>query len=996
MGCCGSTDKDTAERLAAVEQEIKASRTPEVEDAARFAKELRVVFDTVAEKGGDMRMIAKVEDLSDSVVRGLINRIDLQLVQKGSAEYQPIVDRIMVVATDLDAVRATKATKLVDAHLQRLVEQQTSAQEKQVDPLLKKLQAVREKVRGDAKLLIPGTKEMLDVAEQAHAAAPEAKPVAKGLLEQLVPHSVFVLESEAAWCSAQGCEAVIKHAERTDLLAGKLVAVLGAVWEPAITPQVESVRQRRGREACAQLVAQAERHIEADEGGEAYGCLQQLLPWWPVLKSSHSLEIVGLFSKMQSYANQAFLAAANAGNTETAEEIRGFAVQFDSLRAQFEGLPPSAGRALGEVLESGEAKIQVAKALDTVEKELAKTTDDDDSTNLSLGNAIQALESLKVAWPVASKEEPPESLVERIKKTMAALESWTFEAMQGAASAEQVQSLMQFAQEYDRRRIEEFKSEPLRPRLTSEAAMKYLKRAESELLKSEGMKPQVLLESLKAAAEAVPGESGSAEARSLMLRVMTLTNERLLKAYAEAISAQAENEKKEIMLMKFAESADEVRQSCVIPGTALVEEMSQKRVEVADELIEAIRDQITAGQLSSLGQDICILSRVCKKLPTDAPQQKNAKAVASRYMDSLSSLDAQVDESTLQSAAELQEALKTLGCDPGDLKAKILEKVSRQVLGRARTEKDLEALGRHLDALVKPCQDESLAADLYEEIQSFANSLEDTLLTRLLEEGRAQGAAAVNAAEAADRLRAAKTASGASGALKTPFAERVAGAQKAVGLLEEANAELAKTAGMNPKAVVNVLKELAGALAGLNGFYDEALRAVLERFREKLAEAAGKALQAEGEMRDKKLAALAALAKDADSAQQALASLPGSSLELQSFAGAVSGARSAQSLEQVELELGKESGMNPKLLLQGFQELGRLWPTLDESLQERCRENCSKVRARMGESLDEALSSGNAAKQKALLSFAKEFDACGEMSGALEAELQSKLDAAAV
>ena len=39
----------------------------------------------------------------------------------------------------------------------------------------------------------------------------------------------------------------------------------------------------------------------------------------------------------------------------------------------------------------------------------------------------------------------------------------------------------------------------------------------------------------------------------------------------------------------------------------------------------------------------------------------------------------------------------------------------------------------------------------------------------------------------------------------------------------------------------NRSEELAGALAGLNGFYDEALRAVLERFREKLAEAAGKA-----------------------------------------------------------------------------------------------------------------------------------------------------------
>ena len=40
-------------------------------------------------------------------------------------------------------------------------------------------------------------------------------------------------------------------------------------------------------------------------GGDAYHCLVELLPWWPSLKSSRSLEIVGLFSKMQSYAHEA-------------------------------------------------------------------------------------------------------------------------------------------------------------------------------------------------------------------------------------------------------------------------------------------------------------------------------------------------------------------------------------------------------------------------------------------------------------------------------------------------------------------------------------------------------------------------------------------------------------------------------------------------------------------------------------------------------------------
>jgi hypothetical protein len=49
-------------------------------------------------------------------------------------------------------------------------------------------------------------------------------------------------------------------------------------------------------------------------GGEAYHCLVQLLPWWPSLKASRSLEIVGLFSKMQSFAHEVTTVEMGEGN----------------------------------------------------------------------------------------------------------------------------------------------------------------------------------------------------------------------------------------------------------------------------------------------------------------------------------------------------------------------------------------------------------------------------------------------------------------------------------------------------------------------------------------------------------------------------------------------------------------------------------------------------------------------------------------------------------
>ena len=140
------------------------------------------------------------------------------------------------------------------------------------------------------------------------------------------------------------------------------------------------------------------------------------------------------------------------------------------------------------------------------------------------------------------------------------------------------------------------------------------------------------------------------------------------------------------------------------------------------------------------------------------------------------------------------------------------------------------------------------------------------------------------------------------------------------------------------------------------------------------------------------------LAKEGDAAQQALAELPGSPFKVDSFAVVILGFAAQKSLEAVEAELSKEKGMNPKAVLAGLQAVTKELSDLDPessatvALRSRAAESCEKVTTRMIESLEDAVQASNEAKQKALLSFAKEFDtACSGLTGSsLEAELQTR------
>jgi len=747
----------------------------------------------------------------------------------------------------------------------------------------------------------------------------------------------------------------------------------------------------------AELICEAEKQLAGADCGSAHDCIQAILPWWPLLKDSHALEVVGIFSKLQTYAHKAFEKAAASGEESTCKAIRGFAEEFDALRARFTDLPPSAaGRGLGEVLEAGEAKLLVLKALDSIDAEVAKTKDDDKSTNLSLAATVQALESVKTAWPQAMNADSPEELSARMDRSCVALETWTEDAAK-LCPASKIGGLLKFADEYDSRRSQ---VEPaaakgaLRTRIASLAALKYLKVVQAELDKEKGLNPNALFDSLIAAAEAMKG-GGSEEATSSLLQCYGRTEERILRSFGDALIAPG-GESKEVMLINFATSSDECRERCSLgfsDAGPLVTQMEAKRQQVASDLMQKAEE---AADLASTLQPLQILAPLVHRLPEDASRMDRLNAIcgdaAGHLEEDLQSARDAVDgtwaDEILRLARGFDEVLRSLGL-AGNLEEKTLPKVAETHLLRAEQSiEDLQNFVLELDILA------SLASgcpiEEKKQIASFVDLLETKLAERMFKVSKSDMSLILEAAVSADKVRSAADPGDANLAAKLGAIEPVAVQ------LGQARAEVEKPSGMDPKLVVKILKELKPVWTSASGLAacNECLQSVLEQFNLKLGDAGRKALSLEGEVREKKLAALRSLASEAQTAQAALVEVSAGPLKAENFVSTIAVMVLDKNLTSAEEELLKETGMNPAVLLKSIQALGQEWALIDDvgtELRDRWSSVHEKVKARMRESMEDAVGTQNGKKQQALLKFATDFDAaCSGFSGAsLEQDLKS-------
>jgi len=983
---------------------------------ASSAKDLKEVMDLLIKDGvSDQFLMQRVEKLSDDVLLNLVKRITEELVSRDGS--QVIIDEILAIARDLDAVRAVKASIAITQQVDTIKLRMAAQREQQAAGQIPQLKAALQGITQPKQLLL-GTTRVLELVDKIHEVAPDSKKIADALLQSLIALANRILAMQPGWViDVQAAVDVKEISGRVDAIAEKLVAVVASKWDPPMLGQVEYIFMSQAKQTAAEKLAAAEKHLAASKAGMAFDALEALLPWWPHLKDigAISLQAFSVFSKVQTYATETFIKATTSGDKATADAIKEFADKFDKLRESFEGLPEG-GRQLSDSIKAGEVAAEVTRNLAILDKEVAKTTDGDKSTNLSLASCMQALEHLTALWPRVDEKDG--ALAGRMEKSCEAVENWAEKASMACAVAK-VDSLLKFAQEYDKRR-QQFdppapKKGALAPRIATHAASMHLKTVEAELAKPVAMNPNVLLGGLEDAAKAMPKAAATREFQSRLAAAFAATEKRAMEKYREAMSAG--DSRRQSSLQVFAVKFDALRVECSCGGagewdSGLADQFRDVASGATRQHLTTIETELAKSSnvnLTLVLSSLRALETLWPKVPEGSDLHPRFHATVGNLEEKLLGLVALASERNdsgtagklLQIAGDMDSAIAAMGVEKppgvGAFRIELLGPVVDVHVRAAR--KCLEAfevanckqLEQELVKVHALCQEEGCPADVQQGLVDLVLTLEAPLLHAL--------ARAPTPGDEMSCLAVTKAADGVYEAAKGPargdaLQKRCQGYLPVAAKLREVRREVAKPSGMNPKIVLQGLEALHpdwGHVADVDAFRD-ALKDALEQFHVRLTDACQKAIGED----ERKLKALLEFASHVDRTQETLtksstASNVGSAH--QKLAHFIVSRR----LETMEAELVKTSGFNPAMLVKIIQkDIAPVWPALGELCEERGRVLGvhEKVRLRMEDSMRESIAAGNSKKRDALLKFASDFDtACGHLVGLeLPGNIHSSLD----
>mmetsp|Transcript_122933 Transcript_122933/g.192983 ORF Transcript_122933/g.192983 Transcript_122933/m.192983 type:complete len:1023 (-) Transcript_122933:17-3085(-) len=1021
MGCA-SSHNELHDRLDAAEKRMRdiprGKKNEDLTSLESIAREIKDIFMQLAQAGAkDRDSMRRVEVISDQILDNLVGRISAEELKEGREVCKEWLGNIEKVAKLLDAVRATKASSAVTEQIESTLKSMSALVEQAAQADLLKIKKGGEVLKKDPSKLIPVSKEIIEAAKSANNAAPDSKKVTEQLLTVIMQVSGVILNQWKLWGTTyKNCEEMLKIATEVDELATRLVGIVDATWDPPLLPEVKKMQEKCAEEICTKSIQGAEAQLKASNGGAAFQALQQILPWWPVLKEKDGsdLQIAGIFSKIATFTSDQYGKAL--GDEAEKESIKGFVTEVENLRAKFEGLaPPEGESSLGETLSAIEMKGAVEKALGTLAT-LIPNFGPKDKTAISRG--LQALQAVASKWSNVSSDA---ALTEKLETNCEKIEQWV-DAQVLRTQPDKIAGFLKLATEYDDRRSRCTPPEPkqgaLLPRIKLRAVAGYLKAIEDGL---EAAKPahekfeQSICDYLKNAADIVP--EGETKLRGRLAEAFKKTDACLTDKFKNGLGTPDTNEKKEVILINFAKIVDEIRDGAALmellfsdEGSSLVKRLEALKTNHMGELVDQVEGKVAAQDFEQLLDSLQNLESVASKTPLEDALQSRLQATLSSlkdpFVEACSKAAARGDMKTVGDfefqAPRIDETIVSLGFASQGLEAGVLDIVAGAHLDAAKRTLiagdggviDCAALTTALESLESCCHKEGCSDEVKSNVKKLATPLETALVASIMSEtDGANVGAIVKAAAVADQALSATEDGDPLGLIS----QRVKVAKVVGEKLAEAKKELDKPERSDPRVAVKVLEQLQGDWEPVKDVQAcrQKLVAVLNQLHAKLDAACKKALEADGETKEKKLEGLVQLAQQADKAQDSLASLS-KGLESKSFAAGISIALANEHLSAIEAELSKTSGMQPPELLKHTKGLAKIWKDVAEAddINTRWTQTHEKIKTRMAESMDDAIKSSAEGKKKALLHFAKEFDsACSDFSdGSLAEELKGKME----
>lgn len=835
----GASKED--ERLDHV-QAVLAERSEDVGEEhldliAEAAKDLCGIMDAVVAKGAkSAKQIRRVEELSDVVLKNLEQRVTLELLRAPGSEA--IVDRLRAVAVDLDKVRVTKASARLDSHVDILQEQLAAEALKAVDAA----SALVKEVPKDLSTLVPTFQKVLSSIAQTHSVAPRSTKLTDVLLKRLgvLATQLMKLLPPALNANPAIAAAARDLSEELDELAGKLVVVMGATWDPPATPQIDSLVKTQVAQAfVTQLrLIEAETAKGPDMSREVVAqALAALQPWWPV---SHtvadcSARLQALCEEADRCAVAAFERAVAAGDVAETEVWFKFAEHMDTATASFDGIP-IADSSLRAKLMSDSASVSLPKRLEALDAAFAKDGELDTAETVL---ALQTMEILVPLWKPAVGENP--DLLSQLGTTLDAVERRVEGAMASAPLPKVMAFMTKFAVKYDERCAAlDLEGRGLRSKLAPAAARAVLQVAEAELAKTEGMNPKAVLEALeslrdpllKATLTEYVAVSASAG------KVHDTIAERLQTALQEALAV--DDKRKVGGLMKFASSCDAaladlgLRADLEDIGTAGLERARLRAGEPIGSVpkrLDALRELFTAdgeGADLELATTNTVLQTMQHLVPLWKPAVAEGPELLSHLATTLDAVEGRVESATATAplakalafatrfAARYEELCGALGLEGRELRQK-LAPLAVPVVLQAIEEELAKTEGMNPMVVLKAFEslrEPQLKAALSEEsVTTSAQQARDTIAARL-QTSLQENLAADNKAKVENLLKFSSSCDvvfadlGLGADLQERLQRLSEGSAAAKTALQSAEEELAKTEGMNPVVVLKALEGL--------------------------------------------------------------------------------------------------------------------------------------------------------------------------------------------